>query len=153
MFAENTMTQMTIGPSMVPNSNGNPADPNNPMPNPQAQPQFLIKSIDDTRRQNASTILVQSQDHTLGNVVRYQLLKDNRVRFAGYKKPHPLEERIEVRVQTNGDVKPEDAVREACTKLHEELDSLAENFRAELTKWQGDEANVNMATASGVVNL
>ena len=42
--------------------------------------------------------MVQGQDHTLGNVVRYKLLKDTRVRFAGYKKPHPLEERIELRV-------------------------------------------------------
>ena len=57
------------------------------------------------------------------------------MRFAGYKKPHPLEERIEVRVQTNGDIKPEEAVREACTKLHDELDLLSENFRAELLKF------------------
>ena len=46
--------------------------------------------------------MIQQQDHTLGNVIRYKLLKDARVRFAGYKKPHPLEEKIEVRVQTNG---------------------------------------------------
>ena len=68
-------------------------------------------------------------------MVRYKLLKDSRVRFAGYKKPHPLEEKIEVRVQTNGELKPEDAVREACTKLNEELDSLANDFRAEVAKF------------------
>ena len=39
-------------------------------------PRDLVRCIDDTKQQNASTILVQNHDHTLGNVVRYQLLKD-----------------------------------------------------------------------------
>ena len=98
----------------------------------QQQPRDLIKCVDDTRRQNASTIMIQGQDHTLGNVIRYKLLKDNRVRFAGYKKPHPLEERIEVRVQTNGESKPEDAVKEACTNLNQELGQLYQDFAAEV---------------------
>ena len=80
-------------------------------------PRDLIKCVDDTKQQNASTILVQNHDHTLGNVVRYQLLRDQRVRFAGYKKPHPLEEKIEIKVHTDGTVKPEEAVRDSCTKL------------------------------------
>ena len=75
----------------------------------------------------------------MGNVIRYKLLQDNRVRFAGYKKPHPLEERIEVRVQTNGDVKPEEAVVDACTTLHGELEELADNFRAEVKKFVGED--------------
>ena len=59
------------------------------------------------------------------------------MRFAGYKKPHPLEERIEVRVQTNGEVKPEEAVKEACSGLHAELDKLADDFRAEFNRFAG----------------
>ena len=71
----------------------------------------LVKCIDDLRQQNAATIMVSQQDHTLGNPVRYQLLQNNHVRFAGYKKPHPLEERIELKVHTDGVQKPEEAVR------------------------------------------
>ena len=78
----------------------------------------------------------------MGNVIRNQLLKDNRVRFAGYKKPHPLEERIEVRVQTNGDVKPEEAVTESCTKLHAELEQLGEDFRTEMRRFLGEDAGM-----------
>ena len=62
------------------------------------------------------------------------------MRFAGYKKPHPLEERIEVRVQTNGEVKPEEAVTEACTKMHDEISQLVSDFEAEIAKFKGDEA-------------
>ena len=86
----------------------------------------------------------------MGNVIRYKLLQDNRVRFAGYKKPHPLEERIEVRVQTNGDVKPEDAVKEACSKLGNELEELAANFRTEIEKFNGADLN---SGAAGMVPI
>ena len=68
-------------------------------------------------------------------MIRQALLRDNRVRFAGYKKPHPLEERIEVRVQTNGEVKPEKAVVEACDKVHQELGELHSNFVTEINKF------------------
>ena len=95
-------------------------------------PRDLVKCIDDTKQQNASTILVQNHDHTLGNVIRYQLLRDQRVRFAGYKKPHPLEEKIEIKVHTDGTVKPDEAVRDSCTKLGDELEKLAAEFRTEL---------------------
>jgi DNA-directed RNA polymerase subunit L len=54
--------------------------------------------------------VIQDQDHTLGNCLRYQLLQDSRVRFAGYKKAHPLEEKIEIKVQTNGEIAPPDAI-------------------------------------------
>ena len=39
------------------------------------------------------------EDHTLGNMIRHQLLKDPNVIFAGYKNPHPLEHKIILRVQ------------------------------------------------------
>ena len=39
------------------------------------------------------------EDHTVGNMIRHQLLKDPNVLFAGYKNPHPLEHRIILRIQ------------------------------------------------------
>ena len=74
----------------------------------------FVKVVDDTRQQHAATILISQQDHTLGNIVRHQLLSNSHVRFAGYKKPHPLEERIEIKVHTDGAVKPEQADKDAC---------------------------------------
>lgn len=64
---------------------------------------FIILTIravyeDDSRQRHTGTLTIKEEDHTLGNIVRYQLLQDPRVRFAGYKKPHPLEEYIEVKV-------------------------------------------------------
>ena len=39
-----------------------------------------------------------------------QLLKDAQVRFAGYRRPHPLENMVEIKVQTNGEKTPAQAV-------------------------------------------
>ena len=82
---------------------------------------------------------MQNHDHTLGNVVRHQLLQDSRVRFAGYKKPHPLEEKIEIKVHTDGTVKPDEAVKESCAKLNDQLEQLANEFRQELQKFVGED--------------
>ena len=46
---------------------------------------------------NLDVLSVQDEDHTLGNCVRLQLLRDRSVKFAGYRKPHPLEKRIELK--------------------------------------------------------
>lgn len=67
---------------------------------------------------------IKEEDHTLGNVVRHQLLLDPRVRFAGYKKPHPLEEHVEIKVQTNGEVAAPQSVIDACDALITKLQKL-----------------------------
>ncbi len=53
----------------------------------------------DTKMPNAGTFKVEKEDHTLGNVLRYELLRNPSVLFAGYKMPHPLEHRIVVKVR------------------------------------------------------
>ena len=63
-----------------------------------------------------------------------QLLKDPRVVFAGYKKPHPLEHCIILRVQTNGDCSPADALQIAITDLIAEISSLEEQFRERVVR-------------------
>lgn len=47
---------------------------------------------------NIGVITIQDEDHTLGNIVRHHLLKDKAVKFAGYKKAHPLINEIEMKV-------------------------------------------------------
>ena len=44
--------------------------------------------------------VIEREDHTLGNMVRCQLLEDDNVLFGGYRVPHPLEPAIQVKVQT-----------------------------------------------------
>ena len=95
---------------------------------------FRVSYKDDSRQRFCDSIVIQDQDHTLGNCLRYQLLQDKRIVFAGYKKPHPLEEKIEIKVQTNGEIPPPDAILDSCGKLSQTLGKLVDNFRQEVER-------------------
>uniref|UniRef100_A0A8D2HTS6 DNA-directed RNA polymerase RBP11-like dimerisation domain-containing protein n=16 Tax=Amniota TaxID=32524 RepID=A0A8D2HTS6_UROPR len=86
----------------------------------------------DTKVPNACLFTINKEDHTLGNIIKSQLLKDPQVLFAGYKVPHPLEHKIIIRVQTTPDYSPQEAFTNAITDLISELSLLEERFRVRL---------------------
>ncbi|CRL06215.1 CLUMA_CG019142, isoform A [Clunio marinus] len=88
----------------------------------------IIKEL-DTKVPNAAIFTVNKEDHTLGNMIRNQLLKDPRVLFAGYKLPHPLEHKFVIRIQTTSNYTPEDAFMHAITDLMSELSLFEERFK------------------------
>lgn len=97
----------------------------------------------DTKVSNAMTLVIEREDHTLGNMVRMQLLEDEDVTFSGYRVPHPLEPAIQLKVQTrNEHVTPVQAVQATLTALTGELDQLEERFRASLQTKQDEFATV-----------
>jgi len=75
----------------------------------------------DTKMANAATFVIQREDHTVGNLIRMKLHEDNRVWFAGYKIPHPLEHRLLVKVRTNGQRTPVAAYNTAIDECVHEL--------------------------------
>ena len=86
----------------------------------------------DSRIEYAGIFTVYLEDHTVGNITRMQLLQDDRVRFAGYKAPHPLEHRIQVRIQTNGQITPHQAFTESLTNLSTTLKNLQSQFEKQI---------------------
>jgi DNA-directed RNA polymerase II subunit RPB11 len=56
-------------------------------------------------------------------------LKDKTIKFSGYKRAHPLEAFIEIKVQTNGVKVPSQAVRDACDDLMLQVDQMEKAFR------------------------
>ncbi|XP_054712049.1 DNA-directed RNA polymerase II subunit RPB11-a [Uloborus diversus] len=83
----------------------------------------------DTKVPNAAIFTVNKEDHTLGNMIKNQLLKDPNVLFAGYKAPHPLEYKFLLRVQTVMEYSPQEAFSNAITDLISELSLLEERFK------------------------
>uniref|UniRef100_A0A8C5QC63 RNA polymerase II subunit J2 n=1 Tax=Leptobrachium leishanense TaxID=445787 RepID=A0A8C5QC63_9ANUR len=83
----------------------------------------------DTKVPNACLFTINKEDHTIGNIIKSQLLKDPQVLFAGYKVPHPLEHKIIIRVQTTPDYSPQEAFTNAITDLISELSLLEERFK------------------------
>ncbi|TNV75507.1 hypothetical protein FGO68_gene11799 [Halteria grandinella] len=89
-----------------------------------------INYVKDSKIQNFANIAIKDEDHTLGNVVRMQLLKDPQVRFAGYRRLHPLENIIEIKVQTEVNQKsPPQAVIDACQNTINHVTAIEMSFR------------------------
>lgn len=90
-----------------------------------------IKIIPDTKVPNAAIIKIEREDHTLANLLRAQLAKDDKVIFAAYKVEHPLFANFVLRIQTEDDYTPRDALKNACSNLISELDILKTKFKDE----------------------
>ncbi|XP_060859713.1 DNA-directed RNA polymerase II subunit RPB11-like [Metopolophium dirhodum] len=89
----------------------------------------IVKEL-DTKVVNAAIFTINKEDHTLGNMIRNQLLKDPNVLFAGYKLPHPLEHKFELRIQTScPEYTPQDALTNSLTDLLAELSLFEERFK------------------------
>ncbi|KAI3403201.1 RPB11 [Candida oxycetoniae] len=90
-----------------------------------------IKLTPDTKVPNAAIVKIEREDHTLANLLRAQLLKDERVIFAAYKVEHPLFANFVLRIQTEDDYTPRDALRNACSALINQLGIIKSKFEDE----------------------
>lgn len=68
---------------------------------------------------SAASFQVIDEDHTLGNALRYIIMKNPEVEFCGYSIPHPSENKLNIRIQTYGNIT-------AVEALHQGLDNLSE---------------------------
>lgn len=71
------------------------------------------------------TFVLRDEDHTLGNALRYVLIRNPDVKFCGYSIPHPSESIMNIRVETYGKSASmlfQDAVKD--------LRSMAEHLRS-----------------------
>jgi len=82
----------------------------------------------DEKVPDAVVFKIWLEDHTLGNILRMELLRNENVLFAGYKVPHPLDHMIELRVQTLPKSNPQTALRSAIRNLRGECRSMLEQF-------------------------
>jgi len=92
---------------------------------------------------NTSYFHFNKEDHTLGNLLRAKLLSSNHILFAAYRVPHPLFPTFELRVQTDGEITPKQAVVACCKDLVAELAHLDREFKREyeLRKMVGQDQN------------
>lgn len=93
----------------------------------------------DEKIPNAGTFTINKEDHTIGNLVRIQLLRDKEVRFAGYQLPHPLEHRCLVKIQTTrSKPTPVTAFKRCVDDLQTEFETLDRKFREQVFKYRED---------------
>lgn len=96
---------------------------------PDGVPKLQIEP--DRKARNAAIIEFEREDHTLGNLLRAQLMEDKRVIFVGYKIEHPLFPKFKMRIQTEEGYKPTEALKNACNAVINQLTILSERFATE----------------------
>jgi len=85
----------------------------------------------DTRQPNTALFTFAKEDRTLGNLLRSTLLANEHVTFAAYKIPHPLFPDFQLRVQTDEETTPKDALLTACQSVIEDLQLLSQKLTRE----------------------
>ncbi|KAI8850548.1 DNA-directed RNA polymerase, partial [Chytridium lagenaria] len=83
----------------------------------------------DSKIPNAALFTILKEDHTLGNILRMQLLKNPKVLFSGYKVPHPLEHTFVLKVQTTPDAAPLDTLQNEINNLINEISNIKRKFQ------------------------
>lgn len=86
-----------------------------------------VEIIPVPKMQNGMTYVLHLEDHTLGDLIRIFLLKKKDVKFAGYKMPHPLFDKVEIKVQTTTE-KTNEVVRDTLHELQRTLYDLETEF-------------------------
>ncbi|GAA6049639.1 hypothetical protein JCM3770_005048 [Rhodotorula araucariae] len=87
-----------------------------------------------------ATFCILEEDHTLGNLLRWMLMKNPAVEFCGYSAPHPSEAKIHLRVQMYDGKSAVDALHEALNNVEDMAHAILEKYNESLEG--GDFAHV-----------
>jgi len=105
-----------------------------PAPAPVPEPDYDIE-LDEQRirilpgaSDTAASFEFKKEDHTLGNALRYIIMKNPDVEFCGYSIPHPSEAKMHLRIQTYDQVSVYDVLEKGLTDLTDLCDVVMDKF-------------------------
>ncbi|KAH7886984.1 DNA-directed RNA polymerase [Phlebopus sp. FC_14] len=81
---------------------------------------------------SAATYQIFDESHTIGNALRWMIMKNPKVEFCGYSVPHPSENLIQLRIQMYDGLSSLSALLEALSNLDDVCNSVEEKYRASL---------------------
>ena len=91
-----------------------------------------LNQPDDERCQ---TFVLHNEDHTLGNSLRYMIMKDPEVQYCGYSNPHPSEPKINLRIQTHK-VAASDALHKGLVELQKVCNHVLVTFQESVKEFR-----------------
>ena len=99
----------------------------------------------DQKIADAGTFRLMKEDHTIGNILRHSLLRDQRVLFAGYRMPHPLDFSVRIKVKTRPTSDCVTVLIDAIDNVSVEYESIKDQMQRQL-----DSMNRDVGMYSGV---
>ncbi|KAL5334785.1 DNA-directed RNA polymerase [Aspergillus crustosus] len=76
----------------------------------------------------AASFQFEGEGHTLGNALRYAIMKNPEVEFCGYTIPHPSEAKMNVRIQTYESTTAVEALEKGLDTLMDLCDVVTDKF-------------------------
>ncbi|OIW33421.1 RBP11-like subunits of RNA polymerase [Coniochaeta ligniaria NRRL 30616] len=86
----------------------------------------------------AASFEFADEGHTLGNALRYIIMKNPDVEFCAYAIPHPSEAKMNIRIQTYEGTTAIDALQKGLQDLQELCDVVAEKFWVSRNEFMGE---------------
>ena len=87
-----------------------------------------------------ATFSFVDEDHSLGNLLRNQIVKNKQVEFCAYSVPHPSEPLMNVRIQVaesaEGHTDANQVLRHGLKRVSKICDVLSEKFELRLAEFQ-----------------
>ncbi|KAI6148582.1 DNA-directed RNA polymerase [Pisolithus tinctorius] len=81
---------------------------------------------------SAATYQIFDETHTMGNALRWMIMKNPKVQFCGYSVPHPSENLIQLRIQMFDGLSSLNALLEALDNLDGVCESVEERYLVSL---------------------
>ncbi|KAA8643242.1 hypothetical protein EYZ11_008610 [Aspergillus tanneri] len=78
--------------------------------------------------ETAASFQFEGEGHTLGNALRYAIMKNPQVEFCGYTIPHPSETKMNLRIQTYDTTNAVEALEKGLESLMDLCDVVTERF-------------------------
>ncbi|KAF8155597.1 RBP11-like subunits of RNA polymerase [Crassisporium funariophilum] len=91
-----------------------------------------IKLLTSSPDLSTATYQIHDESHTIGNSLRWMLMKNPKVEFCGYSVPHPSENVINVRIQMYDNFSSLDAFIAALADLDKACEAIEDEYLASL---------------------
>ncbi|XP_048370547.1 DNA-directed RNA polymerases I and III subunit RPAC2-like [Sphaerodactylus townsendi] len=104
-----------------------------------AKPRVLQMVRADGADKSCVTFVLHNEDHTLGNSLRYMIMKDPEVEFCGYSITHPSESKINFRIQTRGGLSALEAFQKGLEELTGVCQHVLSKFEASVEAYKAQE--------------
>ena len=99
------------------------------------QPTTDIFEVQNGPTEFSSTFIFGNEDHTLGNPLRYVLMRRAETDFCGYSVPHPYEPKMNIRLQTR-DSSAIEVLKAGLKDLEEAANLIDDCFALSLEKYR-----------------
>ncbi|EPQ52024.1 RBP11-like subunits of RNA polymerase [Gloeophyllum trabeum ATCC 11539] len=83
---------------------------------------------------SAATFQIHDESHTVGNALRWMVMKNPKVEFCGYSVPHPSENHIHVRIQMYDNLSALSALLEALANLDDLCAAIDDAYTVSLRR-------------------